>query len=396
MIVIPTLLGTRAGGKPRPCLAALMLCAVLLQACATHPEGVLSPIGGPEPGATLQSLLVVSTRQPSSHPGEVYTGARGDGSSLSVIEVSIPPNHRAGRLEWPRRAVPDPSREFATLSVTGVNEDGAREWFSRQDADGRVVVFVHGFNTPFDGAVYRFAQLNHDARTGGASVLFTWPSRGSMTAYVYDRESANFSRDALEHALRLIVQSPDVREVTILAHSMGTWVAMEALRQYAIRDGRVDPKIDNVILAAPDLDVDVFRQQFRALGEERPRFMILISRDDRALRFSRFLAGGVSRVGAVDLAREPYRSELEKMDDVTIVDLSRMATGDRLNHSTFATSPEVVRLIGSQLMAGQTLEAGRGHRHTHAGAVVLALAESVEAKAAAVADHEGAATAPRP
>ncbi|MGK8642933.1 alpha/beta hydrolase [Brucella anthropi] len=38
-------------------------------------------------------------------------------------------------------------------------------------------------------AVYRFAQLVHDAKIDAAPVLFTWPSRGNVLDYVYDRES---------------------------------------------------------------------------------------------------------------------------------------------------------------------------------------------------------------
>ena len=46
-----------------------------------------------------------------------------------------------------------------------------------------------------------------------------------------------------------------------MAHSMGTWLAVETLRQMAIRDGRVPVKIQQVILASPDLDVDVFGEE---------------------------------------------------------------------------------------------------------------------------------------
>jgi esterase/lipase superfamily enzyme len=50
----------------------------------------------------------------------------------------------------------------------------------------------------FDEAVYRFAQITHDSRATAVPVLFTWPSRGKFLAYAYDRESATYSRNALE------------------------------------------------------------------------------------------------------------------------------------------------------------------------------------------------------
>src|SRR5580704_2423612 len=94
----------------------------------------------------------------------------------------------------------------------------------------------------------------------------TWPSRGSIFEYGYDRESANFSRDALEETLRRIARDPSVGEITVMAHSMCAWLVMESLRQMAIRDGRVTAKVQNVILASPDLDVDVCATQWRGFG----------------------------------------------------------------------------------------------------------------------------------
>ncbi|UAL10179.1 alpha/beta hydrolase [Caulobacter segnis] len=375
-------------------LVLIALASLTLGACASRSDAHLTPIvTAPPLAAARESLLVVSTRRASERPGEVFSGARGADSRLMIVDVSLPPDHRPGRIEWPRGRHVDPAKDFATLSITPTNAAGALTWFSARDTDGRVVVYVHGFNTPFDAAVYRYAQVNHDAGTRAAPVLFTWPSRGAITGYVYDRESAAASRDALENALRLIVRTPSVKEVTVLAHSMGAWVAMEALRQYAIREGRVDPKIDNVILAAPDLDVDVFRQQFRALGPDRPSLMIMISRDDRALRLSRFLAAGISRVGAVDLSQEPYRSDLAKLDGVTVVDLSHIKTGDRYNHNTFATQPEIVRLLGARL-AGQRLETEKTRLGEKAGAIVVGVSQTLGGVAAKVSDPPLVKTAP--
>jgi esterase/lipase superfamily enzyme len=60
------------------------------------------------------------------------------------------------------------------------------------------------------------------------------------------------------------------------------------------------------------------------------------------------------RLGAIDPDQEPYRGALER-SGITVVNLSRLRTGDPLNHSKFAESPEVVQIIGRQLASGQTL-----------------------------------------
>lgn len=51
-------------------------------------------------------------------------------------------------------------------------------------------------------------------------ILFTWPSRAQLTGYEYDKESTNYSRTALEQSLRVLAADPDVKDITILAHSM--------------------------------------------------------------------------------------------------------------------------------------------------------------------------------
>jgi esterase/lipase superfamily enzyme len=151
------------------------------------------------------------------------------------------------------------------------------------------LVFVHGFNNRFDDAVFRSAQFVHDAGTPIVPVLFTWPSRGSIFAYGYDRESTNFSRDGLEQVLNLLAKDQTVAEITILAHSMGNWLTLETLRQMAIRDRRLPAKIKDVMLAAPDVDVDVFANEIDDMGSPRPNFTLLASQDDRALALTKAL-----------------------------------------------------------------------------------------------------------
>ena len=94
------------------------------------------------------------------------------------------------------------------------------------------------------------------------------------------------------------------------------------------------------------------------MGRNRPSFTLFVSQDDRALAISRRIWGDTARLGAIDPDREPYRSDLEKAD-ITVLNLSKLRTGDPLNHSKFAESPEVVRIIGRELAEGQTLTDSR-------------------------------------
>jgi len=234
---------------------------------------------------------------------------------------------------------------------------GVLGWFDTvRGKKRRVLVFVHGFNTRFDAGVFRFAQLVNDTGADVAPVLFSWPSRGRILDYNYDRESTNFSRSDLAYVLRTAAESPHVDDVVVMAHSMGAWLTVEALRQLALEDGRVPAKIHNVILASPDLDIDVFRRQVAELGEPRPRITIFVSRHDRALEASSLIAGRVARVGALDLSRKENVAQLEAATGIVVLDLSALQGGDALNHGKFATSPEIVKLLGDRLIAGQTID----------------------------------------
>jgi len=138
----------------------------------------------------------------------------------------------------------------------------------------------------------------HDSKTTAVPVLFTWASRGKVAQYVYDTNSATAARDDLVRTIRLIFAG-DADQVTILAHSMGNWVTVEALRQIKI-SGTMPPmeRLGAVLLAAPDIDIDVFKSQMRSIGKPSKPFYIILSKDDKALRASNFIAGGQSRLGA--------------------------------------------------------------------------------------------------
>ena len=337
---------------------AMIAAVVGLAGCAERPTGNLIEVGARAPDASLVDMLVATTRAPVNDQGVMFGGERAHGLRFADIAVSIPSDatRKIGEIQWPASVPGDPSKDFVTRSARILDLADARADFDLRvdkSAAHDVLVFVHGYNTRFEEAVYRFAQIAHDSRADIVPVLFTWPSRGKALSYFYDRESANYSRDALEALLDALQRDPAVSEVDILAHSMGNWVTLEALRQMAIRDKRLAPKIRQVMLASPDVDVDVFRRQIKEIGDKRPPFTVFVSRDDQALRASRVVWGDMPRLGAVDPDVEPYAS-MFRADRITPIDLTALKTPDSLNHSKFTESPEVVRMIGTQLASGQS------------------------------------------
>ena len=363
----------------RAALAGLLGATLAIAGCGGRPIGVMQAAGTVAPGTSKVDLLVATTRAADENPAVLFSGERGTGLTVNAVDVSIPPeaNRKVGQVQWPKRLPADPLRDFVTVSVDPLDGERAGEtWLKTHMAKSRrVLVFVHGFNNRYEDAVYRFAQIVHDSHADVAPVVFTWPSRGSIFDYNYDKESTNYSRDALEELLTRTAANPAVSDVTIMAHSMGTWLTVEALRQMAIRNGHVASKINNVILASPDLDVDVFGRQFTSLGKDKPHFTIFVSQDDRALALSRRISGNVDRLGQIDPSVEPYRSKLEAAG-ITVLDLTKLKGGDRLNHGKFAESPEVVKLIGDRLIAGQTITDSNVGLGEAVGAVAMGAAQT--------------------
>ncbi|MDE5464739.1 MULTISPECIES: alpha/beta hydrolase [unclassified Bradyrhizobium] len=348
--------------------ASMVLTVFVLAACAGRPsQGVMIPTATVA-GTSIVPIFVATTRQRSAtDPGEMFSGERAAAVSYAAVTVSIPPDasRKIGEVQWPTTLPGDPRTNFMTVSADYIEKQAfaaSIAAFAKKSGRSKVLVFVHGFNNRFDDSVYRFAQIVHDSKAPVIPVLFTWPSRGELRlrAYTYDRESANYSRDALEELLSSLTAYPAVTEVSLLAHSMGNWVALEALRGRSIRQelaaARSKPdKLKNVLLVAPDVDVDVFRSQIQRMGSARPRIALFVSQDDEALGLSKTIWGDVPRLGDIDPKLEPYRSELAR-DRIVTFDLTTLAkAGDDAHDRAFEDVTSVMGMIKQRLSEGQSL-----------------------------------------
>ena len=334
-------------------VALVLLCC----SCASRLlQGALTPNAQSANGTTKVPILVATTRnRATSNPGEMFDSSRGPEVAYASIVVSIPPDsaRKIGEIQWPSAPPGDPARNFVTVSADYLDNQSfsdAVTKVAKQTRRTKVLVFVHGFNNRFDEAVYRLAQIVQDSKVPAIPVLFSWPSRGEvrLVAYASDRESASYSRTALEQLLDTLSANPNVKEITVLAHSMGSVVALEALRE--IQSRRFGDKVKNVLLVAPDVAVNDFQTEIQQLGRKRPRIALFISQDDGALKLSRTIAGGVQRLGDIDPQREPYKTEFAQ-EGIMVFDLSHL---DGEAHSrAFEDITSVMGMIKQRLAAGQ-------------------------------------------
>lgn len=292
------------------------------------------------------------------------TGARFDASSLSVdptllvITTRKPVN--GGRTKpWfgPERATtmtvararlvaPDESR----LSLASV---GLGDWrldrvepvatevgdlVAQGGGGGDVLIYVHGFKQTFETAVLDAAHLSDGIRFRGQTMVFSWPSKAGLFDYAYDRDSAMWSRDDFERVLSSLVSASYRGRVHIVAHSMGTMLTLESLRQLYARYGdTVTSKIGAVVFAAPDMDMDVFSSAIHRIGPLAGKITVIAATNDRALALSGQIAGGMTRVGAAE------KTVIERLG-VRVVDASQEGWGI-INHDLFLSNADVQRLI---------------------------------------------------
>lgn len=132
----------------------------------------------------------------------------------------------------------------------------------------QINIFIHGFNNSFDWAAVSLAELWHFIGRPGVPLLYSWPAaHGGLFGYFADRETGEFTIYHLKNLIRLLTSFPEVERINLIAHSRGASVATTALRELIIeaRAGGSNPRkhfrIENLILAAPDLDFDIVRQR---------------------------------------------------------------------------------------------------------------------------------------
>ncbi len=376
----------------RLCFLAAAYAFVFAGGCAS-----VGLTGISEPSAEPRSvaMFVASTRKGES--GAASDEVAGHGARYSLQMVSVPPGHAPGMVERPAFGAEDPQKHFTARSHRELDEialyAGLASHISGRTGSNRdVLLYVHGFNTSYDEARFRLAQIAADARFGGVALLYTWPASGSLLDYTAAKEIATIARDALSGLIHRLSGVPDIGRVHILAHSMGAWLAMEALRENAISGSpSLNGKLGDVMLAAPDIDLDVFRQQLARLDPSH--VAILIASNDRALSLSRKLAGDRQRLGGLDPNDPRDRAALEELG-VKAYDLSRESTG-WTGHATFANAPHAVRTIGAQLTGKRpqdgNVQAVLGERPVDPSIVAAPLAPLP----ASIAEPPSAVPAPR-
>lgn len=245
-----------------------------------------------------------------------------------TCQVSIPPNHKSGELERPIWKAENEQENVVLKSTEVLMEQAFFEAVRARIASlpstrKSCFVFIHGFNVDFASAARRTAQIHYDLQFEGAPIFFSWPSRGNIRDYFNDQRENEKSREHIKQFLLDVAEKVGTERIHVIAHSMGAEATSHAIAAMGEK-GRI---FDQIILAAPDIDADVFRRELAPkLTKYANRTTLYCSKNDLALilskGFNSSTRAGDSSQGALVL------------QDVDTVDASEVDT-DLLGHSYY-------------------------------------------------------------
>jgi len=228
-----------------------------------------------------------------------------------------------------------------------------------------IFLFVHGVDNSFEDAVLTAGELCHFLGREFVCVTYTWPAGaavGPLRSYTRDRESSEYTIPHLKQILRMLTTSPGVEKVHVLAHSRGTDVATRALRELGIEAyaAGFTPleryRIADLVLAAPDIDLDVASQNAwvfesdpdmltaaswprNSLPLNWDRVTVYTSPGDNALGLASTLFSSARRLGQVtpeafSMERQRALANIGGIDVIEVLNKT-----DYFGHSYFRTEP---------------------------------------------------------
>jgi esterase/lipase superfamily enzyme len=319
-------------------------------------------------GFTRVEILYATDRaRGTDAPEHFYSDRRriGDGIDweFGTCEVSIPYTHRPGEIErptiWRLEFRENPARHVVLLAVKPMARQLALPALQTRVAQSdsqAALVFVHGFNVPFAAAARRTAQMKYDLGFDGAALLYSWPAPKN---YLECQDNEVWTRAHLAEVLTEYVQKSGAKQIHLIAHSMGTRVLSNALTELADSQRDADFRYNQIILAAPDIDAQIFKRRIapRIVGQAE-RISIYASSNDLALVASKRAHNNL-RLGEGG-------TNITVFPDLMTIDVLDASSVDEslLGHSYYGNSPTILRDV-RLILAGRNarergLPAGKG------------------------------------
>ena len=263
-----------------------------------------------------------------------YGNGRSKKLHLGSCQVHVPKSHNIGELSgslWNKLIHFDFSygavelKTIQSLEDYSFWEEISTLFNPLEEEEKQAIVFIHGFNTSFEEAAIRATQISVDVQHTGVTAFFSWPSKGKPLSYLSDEATVQYSEKFLTEFLIDFAQKSGANRVHIIAHSMGNRALLEAVN----RIQREAPEIQfgQIILAAPDVDADVFEELAQAYTLLSEQTTLYVSEKDKAVGVSKWLHSH---------ARAGFTPPLCIVNQINSVEVESIVRVLELGHGYFA------------------------------------------------------------
>lgn len=279
-------------------------------------------------------------------------GANRSTMSYGMCNISIPKNHKTGELEeasvWKLEFSPDPNKHVLLLDVNLQSENSFFDSMRKcilKSPNKNAFIFVHGYNVSFEDAARRTGQMSYDLGFKGAPVFYSWPSQATLAGYNIDQGNIEWSQKNMKVFLEDFLKRSDAEKIYLIAHSMGNRGLTRALASIISENPNLTSRIQAIILAAPDIDADVFSRDIAPVLVKSKKYIALYtSSKDKALlasqKFSSYPRAGQAGQNMVIVP------------GIETIDASNVKA-DFLNHSYFSQSSALLSDIFNIIKEGR-------------------------------------------
>lgn len=265
----------------------------------------------------------------------VYGHYRSSEVSYGLCFVRVPEDARMGEMSEGNQFADD-ERGLSVKKIIKISGDDLYETM-RSSED--ILIYVHGYKTSFEKAVMVMAKMCYDLQYKGVSIIYSWPSCNKLLKYMEDKENMSWSVYNMKEFFSKIMDLDEGVKINVISHSMGAAGMLDVILGITGKDSKKRKRIKEFVLAAPDIDVDIFSEKIKELNkleEDCLPITVYVSRNDWVLRFAYRFLFKYRRVG--DISNGVVVLGNVETVDASLVDNGVVGHG----HSTFHKSKNML------------------------------------------------------
>lgn len=290
------------------------------------------------------TFVTIRNRTGSKDITEYFGGNRGElhtGSATVSFSPIRPLNDISDSIPF---YIPDEKMSLSQLSITEPESLFPEVKKFASSDNGNIIIYTHGYNVDFEKGCKRVAIFQRALGLHDRLIYFSWPADGNMLKYTWDEADLMWSIPHMTRFFEDMAQRTGDGKLDIVAHSLGARGAVHALVRLAYRED-VRKLVDNLVIIAPDIDVDVFVQELSLLKKVTNLITVYVSENDKALRLSKEVHG-YPRLGESS-------ESLLSVEGVEFIDISKITNRRISGHLYHLFSDEVIQDLISLLHTGK-------------------------------------------